>query len=171
MAGLAGQRLPDGFDHPVQPCTFVARPGHHALGLMVGVEFGQMHAETLAKLADCAVRITPWRMILLEGASQVQSPGLITDPTDPRLQITACTGAPGCSQSLQPTRDLARRLAAQVPMGQHLHVSGCAKGCAHPKAAAVTLVGTATGFDLIRNGRAGDAGVAFDATTSLFKVL
>ena len=42
-------------------------------------------------------------------------------------------------------------------MGQHLHLSGCAKGCAHPRPADLVL--TATGedtFDLIRNGTAAD---------------
>ncbi len=77
-------------------------------------------------------------MILIAG--HVAHPDLITDPADPRLRVTACTGAPGCPQALQPTRDLARTLAPQVPQGQHLHVSGCAKGCAHPKPAASPYV-------------------------------
>ena len=172
MAALAGQALPDGFDHPLVPADFAPRPGSHPLGQLVGVEFGQMRAETLAALVVSAIRITPWRMILLEGvAAAPDVPGLITDATDPRLNVTACTGAPGCPQALQPTRALARALAAQVPPGQHLHVSGCAKGCAHPKPADVVLVGTATGYDLIKNGRAADPGVVYDAATPLFKVL
>lgn len=62
-----------------------------------------------------------------------------------------------CLQALSETRALARDLAPHLPEGTSLHVSGCAKGCAHPKPADVTL--TATGsdrFDLIRNGRAND---------------
>jgi len=35
-----------------------------------------------------------------------------------------------------------------------LHVSGCAKGCAHPTAAPLTLTATPGGFALIRNGTA-----------------
>jgi precorrin-3B synthase len=38
-----------------------------------------------------------------------------------------------------------------------LHVSGCGKGCAHPKSAAVTLVGREGRYDLVRGGAAGDA--------------
>jgi precorrin-3B synthase len=71
------------------------------------------------------------------------------------LAIDVCTGAPGCPQALSPTRGLARTLAPHLPAGQRLHISGCAKGCAHPGPAAITL--TATGpdrFDLIRDGRA-----------------
>ena len=42
---------------------------------------------------------------------------------------------------------------------RRLHISGCAKGCAHPAAAPLTLVATADGFDLIRDGSARDAPV------------
>ena len=160
MAALAGQPLPDGFDTAMTVIPFAPLPGPVALGQMFGLEFGQMTAETLAVLADFPIRITPWRMILIEGDVPAL-PGFITDPADPRLNVTACTGAPGCPQALQPTRDLARRLAPQVPAGQHLHVSGCAKGCAHPAPADLTLTATPQGFTLIRNGRATDAGTPF----------
>jgi precorrin-3B synthase len=172
MAGLAGSTLPAGFDHPMNRHDFAATPGRHPLGLLVALEFGQIRAKTLLALATTAVRITPWRMMLLCG---VKTPpvlaGLITDAADPRLRVTACTGAPSCPQGLQPTRDLARRLAASVPRDQHLHVSGCAKGCAHSGPADATLVGTRAGYDLIRQGRAMDPGTAFDPETPLFKVL
>ncbi len=82
--------------------------------------------------------------------------GLITKADDPRLNTTACTGAPGCLQAHAQTRELARALAPHVPKGSHLHVSGCSKGCAHPAPATVTLCATPDGFDLIKNGRACD---------------
>jgi precorrin-3B synthase len=37
-----------------------------------------------------------------------------------------------------------------------IHVSGCAKGCAHPQAAAVTVVGAPEGCALIADGSARD---------------
>jgi precorrin-3B synthase len=37
-----------------------------------------------------------------------------------------------------------------------IHVSGCAKGCAHPRAAALTVVGTPEGCALIEDGSARD---------------
>jgi precorrin-3B synthase len=37
-----------------------------------------------------------------------------------------------------------------------IHVSGCAKGCAHPARAALTVVGTGTGCALVANGSARD---------------
>lgn len=173
MAAVVGQELPTGFDQPYRRVGFNATPRKHDLGWLVGMDFGQVRAETLLELSDCHVRITPWRMILIEGMKDAPNlPGLTHDPVDPLLQVTACTGAPGCPQALQPTRGLARALAGLVPLGQHLHVSGCGKGCAHPGAADVTLTGTAQGFDLIREGRAADPATGvYSQTTNPFKVL
>ncbi|MEP2714968.1 precorrin-3B synthase [Pseudophaeobacter sp.] len=134
-------------------------PGRTATGQLVGLEFGQIDANTLAQLADYGpLRLTPWRMVLVEATAEVPAlPGLILDARDPRLQVSACTGAPGCLQALSPTRDLARDLAPFVPAGQHLHVSGCAKGCAHPSPASLVLTATDTDrFNLIHHGKAGD---------------
>ena len=160
MADLiaSGATLPDPFcaiamDRGTQSPP---KPGLVHAGALVGFQFGQMQAETLAGLARLgALRLTPWRMLVVEGAREMPAlRGLITDPDDPMLRITACTGAPGCLQAHQPTRDLARDLARH--MTHDLHISGCAKGCAHAHAAPVTLVATPRGYDLIRNGRASD---------------
>ena len=134
-------------------------PGAVAQGMLVALEFGRIEAGMLAVLADLGpIRLTPWRMLLVEGAQVVPDlPGLITDPADPRLAVSACPGAPDCPQARAATRDLARALAPRLPPTARLHVSGCAKGCAHPAATDLTLVATAADrFDLIRNGRAGD---------------
>jgi precorrin-3B synthase len=138
---------------------FKPRPGLHDLGLLVGLEFGQIGAETLAQVAKLgAVRVTPWRMLLIEGLNIAPDlPGLIARGDDPLLRVVACTGAPACPQGLQPTRGLARALAPHVPAGALLHVSGCAKGCAMPKATALTLVGQSEGFGFVLKGLAADA--------------
>jgi len=130
-----------------------------ATGQLVGLEFGQITAADFATLATFgALRLTPWRMLLVEGASTLALlPGLILDPADPRLRVSACTGAPGCTQALGPTRNLARDLAANVPENSHLHVSGCTKGCAHPGTAALTLSATGPNtYHMIYNGTASD---------------
>jgi precorrin-3B synthase len=54
-----------------------------------------------------------------------------------------------------PARADAARIAA-LGLSGTLHVSGCAKGCAHPAAADVTLVGGSGRYSIVRNGRAGD---------------
>jgi len=155
-----GHRPPAPFDAAAMPAVEAAPPGPGlaAGGALVGLALGQMQAETLARLAALGpLRLTPWRMLLIEGATALPAiPGLITDPADPLRRVVACTGAPGCPQAQAPTRDLARRLAPEVPAGQVLHVSGCAKGCAHPGPAAITLTATPAGFDLIHGGTAAD---------------
>lgn len=154
----AGAALPADFQgQDPAPAATPCPPGPTPIGLLAALEFGQMAAQDLARLADIgALRLTPWRAVLIEGAQTLPPlPGLITDPQDPRLRVTACTGAPGCPQGRADTRALARALAPHLPPGTHLHVSGCAKGCAHPGPAPLTLVAQdQTRFALIRNGRA-----------------
>ena len=161
MASLIARgMIPDGCTDASALSLAPPGPGLVAEGALVAFAFGQMQAETLAGLAalDLPMVITPWRMILLAGATALpQIDAVIINAADPLLHITACTGAPGCAQALGPTRALARSLASDVTPGQHLHISGCTKGCAHPGPAALTLVATPNGYSLIRNGCASDA--------------
>jgi precorrin-3B synthase len=141
------------------PAAPLPNPGPGLLpeGALVALAFGQMQAETLLALASLGhvIRPTPWRMLFLAGATGLPPiPGLITDAADPILRITACTGAPGCPQALGDTRALARALAPALRPGQSLHISGCAKGCAHPGPAPTVLTATGQGHDLILNGTA-----------------
>lgn len=155
-----GAVLPEVFREVPAPsaASFSPEPGPVAEGVLVGFEFGQVPAELLDALSHLgALRVTPWRMLLIEGISAMPDlPGLITRPHDPMLRVIACTGAPGCLQAAQPTRALARSLAPHLPDGIVLHVSGCAKGCAHPGRTTFTLTAQAGGFDLIRDGDARD---------------
>jgi precorrin-3B synthase len=129
--------------------------GPSATGMVVGLEFGQLPAETLHQLAAQApLRITPWRGLVLEALHTAPAlPELITQPDDARLRVMACTGAPGCTQALGPTRALARFLAPLLPAGRTAHVSGCSKGCAH-HGATLTLVASDAGYHLIDHGTA-----------------
>lgn len=158
-AHLAHTPLPAHFqtDAPAAASAWRPVPGRTASGMLAGIAFGQMGAETVSVLAQTGpLRLTPWRMVLIESATApADLPDLVTRPDDPRLRVVACTGAPGCPQALAPTRDLARRLAPRLPSGAFLHISGCAKGCAHPQAAPLTLVARSAGrFDLILRGTA-----------------
>jgi precorrin-3B synthase len=141
---LAQARQPTQTTPPIGPCD---------QGFMLGFAFGQIQAQTLAALADLGpLRLTPWRRVLIEGlAAAPNLPHTINRPDDPLLRVVACTGAPGCPQALGQTRGLATALAPHVPPGKTLHVSGCAKGCAHPAAADFTLVATAAGFAPLHN--------------------
>lgn len=156
---IAGGVVPPGCTLAPAKALPTPSPGLHPEGAVVALAFGQMRAETLHALAALGheIRPTPWRMLLIVGATILPTiPGLIADPSDPILRITACTGAPACPQGVGDTRILARQLAPGLAADQKLHISGCAKGCAHPATADVTLTATRTGYDLIRNGTASD---------------
>jgi len=137
--------------------AFVPKPGLTPCGAMFGAAFGQLTHATLHWLARKAraLRLTPWRMMLAEGLHEMPSTeGLITRADDPRLRVVACSGAPRCREAHADTRALAAALAPHLDAGARLHISGCIKGCAHPKAVPLTLVATAEGFDLVRDGTA-----------------
>jgi precorrin-3B synthase len=157
----AGAILPEALrgDAEPAPITAAARPGLYPQGAMVGVAFGQMPHATLNQFAGCghALRMTPWRMVLSEGKRTMPSAaGLITEAYDPALRVIACSGAPRCREAHADTRALAAALAPNIGGAARLHVSGCAKGCAHAGAAAITLVATGAGFDLVRGGSTRD---------------
>jgi precorrin-3B synthase len=127
---------------------------------VVGAAFGQLSHLALKQLAACGrpLRMTPWRMILVEDMRQMpRAAGLISEAHDPALRVIACSGAPRCREAHADTRTLAAALAPHIAVDARLHVSGCSKGCAHSGPSAITLVATSAGFDLIRNGSTRDA--------------
>ncbi|TIW39834.1 MAG: precorrin-3B synthase, partial [Mesorhizobium sp.] len=67
-------------------------------------------------------------------------------------------GTPACASGRIATRAIAETIAAQnsdlLDASLSLHVSGCAKGCAHPGLAALTLVGDENGAGLVVGGTA-----------------
>lgn len=170
---LKDQRLPKAWQQ-VPPGPSAGRPGLGGLigGRMFGVPFGSTDAATLRALmaatGAAAMRVTPWRMLFLERALPADVPAILSQP-DPVMTASACPGAPHCAQATISTRDVARELA-QVFEGT-LHVSGCAKGCARPSPAALTLVGRDGRFDLVRNGRAGDTPVETGLTAAEVRLL
>ncbi len=133
------------------------RPGADSGGLYIAAAFGQLTPGALRALAGAArgaLRITPYRMVYLPGVADLPEPvsGLIAAPDDPRLNVIACTGAPDCPQAGADIRALALHLAPRLNDTGPLHLSGCAKGCAHPRAAPMTLVARDGGFDLVKQG-------------------
>ncbi|MBB4239071.1 precorrin-3B synthase [Rhizobium esperanzae] len=138
-------------------------------------EFGQMRAADLTALIDlasahgaAAIRLAPDRGFFLIGlpadtvpAMQIAATkhGFSAQAGESSEHIAACAGAGGCGSAFYETRTLARRILAAAPAlfdgSLTLHLSGCAKGCAHARPA-LTLTGTAEGYDLILNGLAAD---------------
>ncbi|NNU50729.1 precorrin-3B synthase [Rhizobium sp. WYCCWR 11279] len=143
--------------------------------LGVRPEFGQMRASDLIALLDLAtdrgataVRFAPGRGFFFIGLSADTVPamqiaaaghGFSTQPGENTEHIAACAGAGACGSAFYETRTLARRLIAVAPAlfdgSLTLHLSGCAKGCAHARPA-LTLTGSAEGYGLILNGLAAD---------------
>jgi len=156
---LATQALPQDWQGSTpDPVGAPVQPGPCELGTFYGAAFGQLPARGLHDLIEksgaSTLRVTPWRLILLEGGAAIPAPDFVTDGTDPLMTTDACPGAPFCPQAQVETRDAARMLAPRVDGS--LHVSGCAKGCARMGRADITLVGRNGRFDLVKQGRAGD---------------
>jgi precorrin-3B synthase len=149
---LCGHALP-------APKQATPNPGLTPQGALFGVAFGHLTCTTLNWLAKHAeaLRMIPWRMMLAEGMREMPAcEGLITRADDSLLRVIACSGAPRCREAHADTRSLALALAPHLAADARLHVSGCAKGCAQSGPASITLVATAQGFDLIRNGSTRD---------------
>jgi precorrin-3B synthase len=143
-----------------------------ALG--IALPFGSMPAENLIALARAAsslgaseIRFAPQRTLIVLGLSETgcaelqdaaASLGFVTDPADPRTKIAACPGAPACASGHIATRDIAEEIAKEagdtLASSFSLHISGCAKGCAHPAEAMLTLVGGEIGAGLVVSGTA-----------------
>lgn len=143
--------------------------GTCALGL--GLAFGHAEADALIELAAIAetngvrwVRPAADRALLLGPLNEEKEAstrkaaerlGFITDARDPRRRIIACPGAPSCASGLIAARAIAAELAQHLPPSlEAVHVSGCAKGCAHPSPAPLTIVGTSQGCGIVRDGTA-----------------
>ena len=131
--------------------------GAASFGFGVGVAFGQMDSAGLQVLASAAgddgIFITPWRSVMLtKPPSLLAHPALITAASDIRLSMSACIGKQGCEQgSVETLKDAALLAKSGRFGGASVHVSGCAKGCAHRRASAYTLVGDGGRYNLVRN--------------------
>ncbi|MEF8981433.1 precorrin-3B synthase [Thiohalorhabdus sp.] len=135
-------------------------------GVWVGAAFpfGALTADQLAGLAQLidgdrggALRLTPWRAVLLTGAregalSGLDALGAVTEGTDRRLALGACVGAPRCEagavEARAEVRDLAEAAGDLPARGGRLHVSGCDKHCGDPAAATAVLTATGEGYNL-----------------------
>ena len=117
---------------------------------------GARVAEYLAAIGAPMV-ITPWRSVLVcdlsegvaDAALRVLAPqGLVFDDGSPWLDVSACTGSPGCVHSAADVRGDAAR-AVHVGDGDlrgHRHFVGCERACGSPPVGEV-LVATANGYE------------------------
>lgn len=139
---------------------------HETCAIGVALPFGQADALDLIALARIAgangaawAALAPQRTLLLGPIGEMtafalgtaaDTLGFVVDSRDARRRIAACAGAPACAAGYIPSRDLAARIAEELPQGPFaLHISGCSKGCAHPRPAPLTMMGTKHGALLI----------------------
>ena len=155
---------------PLQPRTTpIGRLDLMTSGVIgLGLPFGASPWQAIVDLATLAshhgateFRLAPHHAILVVGADPALLEDLgdtdfIIDPADPRRRISACIGSDGCASGHIPARQVANRLAGVMDNHSDLHVAGCAKGCAHPRRAGLTLVGRPDGYGLVIDGTAGD---------------
>jgi precorrin-3B synthase len=150
--------------------THPLRGGVFACG--VGLAFGHADAAALERLAGAAsdagasgFRTAPGRALTIIGLASPSLPsftaaaaelGFVVSADDPRRHVFACAGAPICSSAHIAARAIAQRIteaaAPYLNASFQIHLSGCAKGCAHAGGAALTIVGAPRRCGLIANG-------------------
>lgn len=172
--GLVRPRL----DRPSSPHAGAIALADQQPAFLAGLPFGRCGADQLAGMAALAarsgegeLRLSFTRGILVPLTRHtdlaacrdaVEGLGLIDQPDDPRLFVNACPGTPACASGFAPAAADAGRLAvaarALIAAGATLHLSGCAKGCARPGSADLTLVGQpGGGYGIVLAGTARDA--------------
>jgi precorrin-3B synthase len=153
------------------------------IALGIALPFGSIEASALIAFCRAAaaagatcIRPAPGRTLLvmgLDGASAANltaaasSLGFVMFPNDPRIRIAACPGAPACASGMIAARDVAAEIAHEIGESLDptlsLHVSGCAKGCAHPGPATLTIVGDEKGAVFVVGGTAKGLPAAYTA--------
>lgn len=138
------------------PVGWIAQDdGRVALG--AAVPLGVLEARVAEFLAaiEAPILVTPWRSVLLcdlddgvaDTALRVLAPmGLVFDAGSPWLDVSACTGSPGCEHSAADVRADAAS-AVDEPSTTHRHFVGCERACGSPPAGEV-LIATREGYVL-----------------------
>ena len=158
-----------------------------SLACGIGLAFGHSDATALERLIDIAdaagargFRTAPDRALMIIGltprsvsafVAAAEQLGFVVRAGDPRRNVVACAGAPICASAQIAARALAPRVADQVAPycgdAFTVHISGCAKGCAHAAPAALTVVGMPDGCALVADGSVRDAAFALVTSNEL----
>ena len=131
--------------------------------LGVSLPLGQLTAKQLREIIKLLekfgledLRLTPWQSILIPNIPNLQVGdfcehlsylGLSASCTQADASIVACVGKSGCSSALTYTQNHARELSeylhhhVTLERPVNIHLTGCAKLCAQPSPAQITLLG------------------------------
>jgi precorrin-3B synthase len=158
-----------------------------SLACGIALAFGHADAPSLQQLTEAAraagakgIRAAADRALMIIGlthataaafAAAAERLGFIVRADDPRRNVVACAGAPICASAHVAARGIAplvaEAVAAHLGTAFKVHISGCAKGCAHGGAAALTAVGAPAGCALIANGSVRDTPFMMTAANEL----
>jgi precorrin-3B synthase len=153
------------------------RDGRFAMGAIPPLgRIGTAMLMGLAEIAEEAtggkIRMTPWQSVILpdieeaalaDVVDRLEELGLLTRPDRSLAAMVTCAGSAGCGSGLADTKADALALGdALDAMGATvfgIHLTGCGKSCAAPRAARYTLLGLKPGrYDLFAAGDGGMAG-------------
>ncbi len=166
QAGPPDDHSPGPGEQP-NPGMWTQADGRSLLSLVVPLALldpGQVRAVVAG--AENEVIVTPWRGLIipdlthqiLETATSLTSAGFSLDSRSGWSQLSACTGAPGCSNGGAPTRPVAAGIADAIggTAGLPVHVVACERRCGAPSADHLeVLVGSATAQLELRSRGAG----------------
>jgi precorrin-3B synthase len=100
------------------------------------------------------IGMTPDNAVEFTGAAKRW--GFVTEARDPGRRIVACAGAPICRSGEIEARALAAGIARGASLlldrDEVIHISGCAKCCAHQRVATLTAIGRDGRCDLFVEG-------------------
>jgi precorrin-3B synthase len=115
----------------------------------------QVQGAALVRWATTLV-ITPWRGVVLVDLpvtaidpvlTRLPATGLLLDPREPGIGVTACTGQPGCTKALADVRSDARAMLSMgIGAPLPVHWSGCARRCGRPRGRVLDVVATGAGY-------------------------
>jgi precorrin-3B synthase len=160
---LPGAQLGDGFLVVTRPPVgwinqdLSGQEGRITLG--AAAPLGVLPARVAEYLTaiEAPLVITPWRSVLVcdldeavaDVALRVLAPlELVFDENSPWLNVSACTGSPGCAQSTADVRaDAADSLETDSDV--HRHFVGCERACGSPASGQV-LLATGDGYRPLR---------------------
>ncbi len=143
----------------------------HKMAVGLGLPFGHTDTGMLNSLVRAArevdatgFRTAPGRALLVIGLTRPDAAAFsaaarrldfIVEAGDPRRRVVACAGAPICASGQIEARSLARQVASGPLLMQKdetIHISGCAKSCAHQGVATLTVIGRDGACDLFVEG-------------------
>ena len=140
--------------------------------LVVGIPLGSLGLDQADALLGRLLVLTPWRSIVLPDLTDAEitallvrcaEVGMITAPSHPLHEVTACTGRPGCGSALADVRADALAVHRADALGvdrasppgepvSGVHWSGCARRCGRPAGTVVDVIATGSGYQVHRGG-------------------